>query len=289
MTNNEYIPIYYGFENCQFSCVSIRILHFLLIGFQIYYILNLFISTINTNFKTIEDKAIELEKLNISLKNEEKEKEAIKQKMLEAIISTEESERKRIASDLHDSLGPVLSAINLYFQAYIDAPDNEKEKIKTRLKQIINDAVNDVSRISHNISPYILESKGLFFAVNNFISDIKIKQNIEFQLDFDNLENLEFRTALTIYRIIIELINNTLKHANASQIILIIKIEDNLLKLVYSDNGKGFDLLKLKDKGIGLKSIENRINSENGSSEIITENNNGFKITVFLPYKNGKN
>jgi signal transduction histidine kinase len=196
------------------------------------------------------------------------EKKEIQQKMLETVILTEEKERKRLAGDLHDGLGPVLSAVNLYFQAYLDAPEIQKPEIEIRLKQKIENAIADVSRISHNISPHILEKFGLITALDNFINQIRLTEKIKFSTNFQKINRFDLKAELTIYRTITELINNTLKHAFAS------------------DNGKGFDIKQIDEnqKGIGLNNMKNRVNSLNGKISINSSKNTGITVEISLPY-----
>lgn len=135
MLKNSFIPLNYHFKNCQFACVAVRIIHFLLIGCLIYYILHIFISTIKKNIKDLEEKNIRLNQLNMQLHKEMTEKKEVQQQLIDSVILTEEKERQRIATDLHDGLGPVLSAINLYFDAFLDANENEKKEIGQKLKK----------------------------------------------------------------------------------------------------------------------------------------------------------
>ena len=217
-----------------------------------------------------------------------KRKEIIKQKTIEAIIQTEEKERKRIASDLHDGLGPLLSAAKLYFQAYIDAKDvASKSDIEAKLKSIMENAISDTSRISHNISPQILENYGLIVALENFISDINISENIKFDIKFDTFRRFGLKEELTIYRTLSELINNTTKHAAASLIRINIFISGDMLTLVYEDNGTGFSVEeKMQEKhGMGLKNIESRIQSLKGNIVFESLEGHGMKVVIKIPYK----
>lgn len=284
MTDNNYLPLKYGFENCQFACVAVRIVHFLIIGFLTYYILNNFIKTTNANIKDLAAKAKDLESLNIALRKEEIEKEAIRQEMLETVILTEEKERKRIASDLHDGLGPVLSAINLYFQAYIDAKNEEKNDISIKLQKIIDTAISDVSRISHNISPHIIEKYGLIPALENFINQINISKSIEIKFTSEDISLFDLQKELAVYRAVTELINNTLKHAKADKINISAVVSDNSLIINYSDNGMGFDHNSLKS-GMGLSNIKNRIQSLNGIVDIVSEIGKGMSAELKIQYK----
>jgi signal transduction histidine kinase len=224
-----------------------------------------------------------------------KRKDFVKQKLIEAVIQTEEKERKRIASDLHDGLGPLLSAAKLYFQAYIDADNaGEKSAIEAKLIGIIDSAIDDSTRISHNISPQILEKYGLKVALENFISEIDLSKNIGFDLKFEEISRFDLKVELTIYRTILELIHNTLKHAKASRIGINVFISENMLHVQYSDNGIGFSAEeKMGQKhGTGLKNIKNRINSLEGTLIFDNRQSEGMKASIKIPYKairiNGK-
>ncbi len=284
MTENKFIPLKYGFLSCQYACIIVRILHFLLIGFIIYYILKMFFFTIKQNIKDLQRKNIELEELNFALKKEMAEKKDIQQKMIDSVIFTEEKERKRLASELHDGLGPTLSAINLYFQAYVDANEKEKPEIQAKLQSIINDTAADISRIAQNISPLLLETKGFIFATKAFINKLKISDTIKFNLKFENIERFELKKELIAYRSVSELINNTLKYAQATCIFISIKKVDEQLKICYKDNGKGFDSNKITEQsaGLGLKGIENKIKAINGIFSFKTAINTGFSANILF-------
>ncbi len=288
ITRSTFIPLDYHFENCQYTCVIVRILHFLLIGFLIYYILTKFYSRLQSNMDELKTKADDLEFLNAALKHEISEKKDIRQKMIEAVIQTEEKERMRIAADLHDGLGPSLSAVKLYFQAYIDAKETtSKNEIESKLIYIIDNAITDMSRISHNISPHILEKHGLIVALENFLSELKLTDQIKFDINFEKVNRFDLKKELTIYRTILELINNTMKHAKASLITIHIFVSDEILHLVYQDNGVGFSVAEkmVAKQGMGMKNIESRIHSLEGSVIFESLQNRGMKANIKIPYK----
>lgn len=287
MTEFLPIPINYNFNNCQFACVAVRLLHFLLIGYVIYYILNEFFSTILKNMRELKEKSEEQEQLNRKLQKEIKTRKTLQQEMIDAVVKTEEKERKRIASDLHDGLGPLISAINLYFQAYIDAPENDKENIGNKLQDIIQQSGTDVSRISHNISPLILQNYGLKKAIETFTNDIKAAHDITFNLDLNIDVRFDMTRELTIYRTITELINNTIKHGGASTINISVNLENQRITVCYSDNGKGFSPEESPkyQNGLGLVSIRNRILSLEGTIEINSSPMQGMKVKIKMPVK----
>ncbi len=217
-----------------------------------------------------------------------KRKDFVKQKLIEAVIQTEEKERKRIASDLHDGLGPLLSAAKLYFQAYIDAEDaDEKAAIESKLIIIIDNAIDDSSRISHNISPHILEKYGLKIALENFVSEMNIGKNTRFDMSFEKINRFDLKVELTIYRTILELIHNTVKHAKASHISLKIFVSEGLLNVLYEDDGIGFLAEEKIDgkQGMGLKNIKNRIQSLEGTVIFDKRQSEGMKASIKIPYK----
>jgi signal transduction histidine kinase len=212
-----------------------------------------------------------------------KRKEGIKQQLIEAVVETEEKERKRIARDLHDGLGPVLSAVNHYFQAYLDARDEDKENIQIRLQQVISSAIDEVSRISHNISPQVLEYHGLITALNNFIAPLSENGRIKVNFTSDFAERFESKKELTVYRCITELLNNTMKHAEASLVRLDITSKDKVLYVLYSDNGKGFNTSVEQTEGMGLNNIKNRVETFGGKLALESTLKKGIKVNIEIP------
>ena len=210
-------------------------------------------------------------------------KEYIKQKLIEAVVETEANERKRIARDLHDGLGPVLSAINLYFQAYIDARDADKESIRDKTQKVISDAIDEVTRISHNISPYVLENHGLITALNNFIASLINSNSIEVEFTSDFSCRFEPNKELSVYRCITELLNNTMKHADASRINIDIRSREKVLYIYYADNGKGFDSNPERTVGMGLYNIKNRVETFGGKLVIESSLKRGIKVNIEIP------
>jgi two-component system, NarL family, sensor kinase len=207
----------------------------------------------------------------------------LKQKLIGAVVETENNERRRIARDLHDGLGPVISAINHYFQAFLDAKPENREAIRNRLQIVISEAIDEVSRISHNISPHVLEKHGLITALNNLLAPLMTneKYEISFNPGFD--ERLDPKIELTVYRCITELINNTLKHAEATKISLDIGRSEGKLAIRYSDNGKGFTASPGKRLGQGMPNITNRVESFGGTLSVMSSPNAGISVDIIMP------
>lgn len=290
MTKISFIPLNYKFESCQFACIAVRILHFLMIGSLIYYILSTFYREIRKYLEDLRKQTDHLAQVNQALEQESQEKKIAQQKTLEAVILTEERERKRLAADLHDGLGPVLSAVNLFFQAYIDAGDKaSKAPIEIRLKAAIDTAIDDVSRIAHNISPHILEQFGLVKALENFTNTLAANGSIRFAADFGDIGRFDLKRELTLYRTLTELIHNTIKHAGASLITIRCSTIDGVLTAEYGDNGRGFAGGKTVEigHGMGLTNLQNRIQSLGGSIAVQSTPANGMSARIEIPLSDG--
>ncbi len=212
-------------------------------------------------------------------------KEYLKQRLMEAVIETEALERKRIARDLHDGLGPLLSAVNHYFQAYIDGNDIEKEEIRDKTQQVIAGAIDEVSRISHNISPHILENHGLYMSLKDFISHLIAGGKIKVNMKSDINKRFDLKQELSLYRCLTELMTNTVKHANASEIVLNIKDMEKFLVINYSDNGMGFDQNQVKTEGMGLNNIRNRVETFGGKIFFESTPGNGVRVKIEMPVR----
>ncbi|PKP32141.1 MAG: hypothetical protein CVT99_06645 [Bacteroidetes bacterium HGW-Bacteroidetes-16] len=210
-------------------------------------------------------------------------KGVIRQKLMEAVAETEIQEQKRIARDLHDGLGPVLSAINHYFQAFLDAKPGDKPTIQKKLREVISDAIDEVSRISQNISPHVLEQFGLIAALNSFIAPLAKNDRLKVNFTSGFSGRFDLKKELTIYRCITELFNNTMKHAGATHISLTITSGDRMLYITYSDNGKGFNTEVKNHGGMGLYNIRQRMKSFGGSVVIESAQNEGTKTMMALP------
>ena len=193
-------------------------------------------------------------------------------RVLAAVIRTEEQERQRFAKELHDGLGPLLSVIKMLVSGLDTNKESEvNEKIKQNLRQAVDEAISGVRDISANISPHILNNFGLKDAVEAFIK--RMRQADNFKVYFTtNLENQRFNynIEVVVYRVICELINNTLRHAAASKVTIDLQLEEGILYLEYTDNGIGFDNMRY------------RLQSGNGDIEIVSEHGKGMRANAFI-------
>jgi PAS domain S-box-containing protein len=213
------------------------------------------------------------------------ERKFLSRRLVETIIQTEEEERSRIAKDLHDEIGPLLSALKIYMTSFVDSENIEKKnKLAGQIGVIIRDMIESVKNISNDMSPHVLVNFGLIAAIQN-ISDI-FSRNIDIHFQ-SNIEQTRFPEIVesVIYRIIKELINNTIKHAQAHEINITLNYYDHVLECSYKDDGTGFDLNNQFNplaKGMGLSNIKSRIQSLGGQLEMKTSPGKGFELILFL-------
>jgi PAS domain S-box-containing protein len=221
----------------------------------------------------------------LSILRDVTERKEVHYKILNTIIETEEKERRRFAQDLHDGMGPLLSTIKLYTRSVLTAKDDQNKNIAIeKALETIDEAIAHTKEIAYNISPSILKDFGLVVAVKSYVNkfnDTK-KVNIHFQSDLN--KRVPSNIEASLFRIIIELINNTVKHAHANNAFIEIKLKENNLLVQYSDDGIGFELQPVfeKSKGQGLVNIINRTKSIGGEINFETDINQGFNVGISI-------
>jgi signal transduction histidine kinase len=187
--------------------------------------------------------------------------------ILRAVFEAQESERNRIAEDLHDHIGGKMSALKLHNEIMLaDSPSPTTDDYCRKSGVLIDNIVTDIRKIVRNqASKYILQN-GLGHELRNLCGQYKENPGIEIDLDLDQAAmqiNPDFKVAL--FRIIQELLHNTVKHAQATQVMLRMLRNGNTLEVCYSDNGKGFEAGTDHESGMGLQNIRTRIKLYNGS------------------------
>jgi PAS domain S-box-containing protein len=222
------------------------------------------------------------QKAIISIARETTERKQLERNILSAVIKAEEQERERISRDIHDGLGPLLSTIKLYVNE-LESGDLEPDEKSGMLKQtneLINEAISGTRAISNNLSPHLIMDFGLAKAVEAFCKKVSLAQKTKINFE-STIGDKRFSQTIEIvlYRVITEMINNTLKHANASKIDIYIEIIDDKLQLTYLDDGIGFDeekAMSAETSGMGLKNIVSRLRSINGNYRIHSRPGSGF-------------
>jgi signal transduction histidine kinase len=204
------------------------------------------------------------------------------------VLHAEERERRRIATDLHDGVGQMLSAALLNLNQSIDVipTDSEIRLSVEKAQALLSESYDEMRSISHQMMPNALLKMGLASSIREFVDKIN-GPKIKVQIDIVGLhETLDEQIETVLYRSIQEAVNNVIKHAEASRIYLqLIKDEDGITVAI-EDNGKGFDVKNLANvKGIGLRNIFSRIELINGSVDIDSTPGKGTLFVIHIPGK----
>ena len=208
----------------------------------------------------------------------------LQKERIQAQIMMQEQERKRIANDLHDSLGPMLSTVKLYMHSIVVNNDADKEALN-KASGYIDETINNLREISYNLLPSSLVRNNLVVVVKEYISRIANHSPLKIVFNVADDTAIPKKIELHLFRIIQEIVNNTIKHSGAATLNLTITSRPGLLFLISEDDGRGFNLTATTQAsaGLGLKSIENRCEIINGTFKIVTAVNAGCKIIIRAP------
>jgi signal transduction histidine kinase len=201
-----------------------------------------------------------------------------------AEITIRENERKRIAGDLHDSLGPLLSAVKLNISSVdVESPDDRHVLDKTG--GYLDEIIGSLRRISHDLLPNTLERKGLVEAIREFINQVNTKQSVSIQLFIVKEIVIPKEKEIHIFRMIQEIVHNTIKHSGANILQIGFSEEGGHLLCLTKDDGKGFDREKALagSHGLGLRSLESRCEILNGVLTLDSAPGEGTNYFIKIP------
>ena len=261
----------------EFFTQENQVITIVLIGFSLLLLMGvaLLLFFFFSRKKIIEK---ELEKKTLEV-NHQKE-------IIQSIIVTQEEERKRIAQDLHDDISSKLNVINLNANLLKDGELNAEEYsiVNDSILEATDKTLESARKIAHNLLPPILDKFGLKDALEELADSfnnsrkITIEYNLEYPKDY-----LISEKELHLFRIVQELINNSVRHGKAKNSTLNLCLKNNKLLFNYTDDGIGFNQENVHHKkGLGMKNIESRIALLQGNYIINTEENNGFKIKITI-------
>ncbi len=206
-------------------------------------------------------------------------------RVLSAVLKTEEKERQHVSKELHDGLGPILSAVKM---AISTGRYKKDLQLLENAEHLIDDSIKTLKNISNNLSPHILVNYGLLKAVKSFISKLNVLDEPTIKMN-SNIENqrFTFNVEVVVYRIVSELISNTLKHANAKNVYIDLLAEEKQLLINYIDDGIGFDTEKVQKeiKGMGYSNIESRIKSLGGTIDYYSAPGEGVRVNIQISLK----
>ena len=211
----------------------------------------------------------------------ESQRRISERRILNTVLRTEEKERQRFSKDLHAGLGPLLSSAKMSVSALNSADMSEQNKeIIRNVNYVVDEAIRSLREISANLSPHVLNDFGLSRAISNFINKLP-RGEMRIVIE-TNLKNERFDTDIEVilYRVVCELINNSLKHSGAARVDLSLHYQQGQIRIRYKDNGCGFDPDKVGQKGMGISNIFSRISSLKGEVSIDSSPGAGMRAVV---------
>lgn len=236
----------------------------------------------------LKSRVIEInnQKAILSISRNMAQRKEMERKLLSVVIQTEERERERFSKDMHDGLGPLLSTIKLYVNELEgdELQKTEKQQYIMYLNELIDEAVTSTRTISNNLMPRVIHEYGLVKALESFCRKVNKTNKIIIGFKAESIEDdLDQNIQLILFRVVNELINNTLKHAMAKNIRIQLSKTGKRILLNFTDDGIGFDVEEVMERrkaGIGLKNILGRISSINGRSSIHSQPGEGVKVDI---------
>lgn len=212
---------------------------------------------------------------------------------IQTIISTQEVERKRISRDLHDDIGTKLSALKLFISSIADHLNKhlytQAHVQAAKSEVLIDETMDDIREMLHNLSPAILEEFGVKNAIEVLVNRINEAKSTHFDLVIFGLNfRLSSYYELALYRITQELINNVIKHADAKSAVLQIGYRDEKIMVMIEDNGRGFEVGKQK-RGYGFDNLAARITLLNGTMQIDSFPDRGTSVSIEISYNPSEN
>ena len=197
------------------------------------------------------------------------------------ISQAEESEKKKIARELHDGLGQQMVLLNLLFQNF-NPTEGQKENFKD-LENLLQNCIREVKEIAYNLLPPELE-KGFLNAIERLAHRISSIGQIQFVIDIEDEiqeDDLNHVDKFNLYRIIQELFNNSLKHAKATEFTIRVKKHNGGILIMAMDNGIGFEIDEV-EKGLGIENIQYRMNMAGIEGRFESSKNQGTSVTMQL-------
>jgi len=219
----------------------------------------------------------------ISLIQQQRKNSRLFKEKIRAEITTLENERSRVAADLHDELGPLLFAVKFKLSGLETGPEDHDSV--EQATTYIDDIIQRIRDISNDLMPGTLVRKGVLFAIEEYIDGISKSEELKINFIHSGIPELDKARSINIYRLVMEIIHNTLKHAKASQLNIEFKFESGRLILTTNDNGKGFDheTMKIQGTGLGLRSMLNRAEVMEGEMYVESKPGQGTKYIIEIP------
>jgi signal transduction histidine kinase len=218
----------------------------------------------------------ELEKKDLEINHQKQ--------LLRAVIITQEEERKRIAQDLHDDISSKLNIVSLnsHLLKTPNLSENELLEITDNIINLTKKALDSSRSIAHELLPPVLEKFGLTAAIEELVLEFNSSKVVEvFYKSTIDFKECETETELHVFRILQELMNNSIRHGKSTTISILFDKVDDICVCEYTDNGIGFETKDMSNlKGLGMKNIESRVSFINGSIAFSSSVNNGVNVIL---------
>lgn len=212
-----------------------------------------------------------------------------KQKIIaQAVVDAQEKERAEIGKDLHDNVNQILSTAKLYLEL-AKTDTSQRDALIKRSADSIFQAINEIRNISKALVPPSVKDLGIIDSIKDLVESVHMTKALQVKFIYEgNFEStISDKQKLMLFRIIQEQVNNVLKHAEAGKLVIELIMHEKLINLSITDNGKGFELEKVRfKKGVGLSNIESRANLFNGKVAITTAPGKGCKLFIQVPIHN---
>ncbi|MDI1235688.1 MAG: PAS domain-containing protein [bacterium] len=201
------------------------------------------------------------------------------------IIKTQEEERNRVASDLHDSIGQQISALKFYFDSIQKQKDDKlRTVLLKKTESLIDNVADEIRNICFQLMPRSVEKFGLSDSIKQLADIIQFSTGIHFDLKLvESKIKIDSNISMSVYRIIQEFVNNSIKHAKCKNIKINFEVKPKILTLTMIDDGVGFGESSSKRKGNGLDNINLRVKYLNGEVEFISEKDKGVILNISIP------
>lgn len=225
--------------------------------------------------------------------SERKRAEEVFRNLSNRIIEAQESERRRVARDLHDGINQILSSIQFRLKSAEEKDSGRKNPMAKEFveaRTLLDEAIHEVRRISQNLRPSILDDLGLLAAVRSVCDEFIERCKIEIETEFSGIvSRLPDNIELVLFRTIQEALNNIEKHSSATHVDVHLNMKDSYIEALIRDNGKGFDFVTLAEKrkkhrGLGLDGMKERVTYLGGTVDVNSKVHRGTEILVQIPW-----
>ena len=206
------------------------------------------------------------------------------------LLHAQEDERRSVARELHDGLNQTLAMLGVEVSIALDQLPPSARVVRRQLQQVrirVEQLSEEVRQISHRLHPALLEHLGLVSALRSYCSEFEEYRHIDVLFVCEgSAEEIPFQIAVCLYRIVQEALGNAAKHANATEIVVTLGLDDHEIKLSIADDGRGFDVIQpTENPGLGLISMEERARIVGGRFSIDSHMGGGTRVEVVVPAK----